>query len=470
MRNRWLAACAVLWLAAAGAAEDERIDQFPGRVQLSGTGSEGIYRLALPLAVYRGAAFADLRDLRIINAEGERVPFALYGPPRDDIEKRTLNRLPMFPLYEATNQPKSLAGVDLQIRQGTDGTLLTLHSGGETKPLPERLKGYVLDASKLSLPLRALHFDWRVGPDSHEGRVRIETSDDLKNWQQLADGTLIDLEFAGQRLQQQRVDFAPAHARYLRLSWDKAAFPLNGVWAESMETGRASPQETLVISATPGEKAGEYFFDTAARLPVERARLLLPEANTLAPTQLLVRTDGKSMWRGIGNVTFYRLNRDGKELISPQVSVAAYGERYWLVRIDSRSGGLGAAMPKLEISWNPGQVAFVARGKGPFSLAFGNLHAQRTSLELPALIPGYRPGSEDSLPVASLSSTAAEIAVPVTASSDFDLDRSQIKRLALWLSLIVGVAVLAWMATRLSREMKNTANGTDGKGQQERAE
>ncbi|MBI3716761.1 MAG: DUF3999 domain-containing protein [Betaproteobacteria bacterium] len=464
MSTRWLALCWALCSTLAVAAEEERIEQFAGRLPLSGTGSEGIYRMAVPLAVYRGVAFADLRDLRVINAAGERVPFALYGPPRSDTEQRSLTRLPMFPLYETPSAPNALGGVDLQIRQQADGTLLTLHSGGVAKPAAGRLKSYVLDASKLGLPMRALQFDWAAGPDTREGRVRIEASDDLKNWQHIADGTLIDLEFAGQRLQQQRVDFAPTRAKYLRLSWDRNAFPLNSVSAEAIESGRAPPTETMVIAATAGEKTGEYVFDTAARLPVERARLLLPDANTLAPTQLLVRTEGKAAWRSIGNGTFYRLNRDGKELVSPATAVTAYGERYWLARIDNRSGGLGGALPKLEISWNPGQIAFVARGKGPFSLAFGNDRAQRTALELPALIPGYRSGSEESLPVASVSTSADATTVLATTSTGFDIDQSQVKRLALWLLLVGGVALLAWMAMRLGRDL----NAGERKDEQDR--
>ena len=317
--------------------------------------------------------------------------------------------------------------------------------------------------------MRALQFDWTAGADSHEGRVRVEASDDLKSWVHLAEGTLIDLEFAGQRLQQKRVDFAPTRAKYLRLGWDRTAFLLNGVSAESMQTSLAQPLETMVVKATPGEKAGEYIFDTAAKLPVERARLLLPDANTLAPTQLLVRSDGKAVWRGVGNSTFYRLNRDGKELVSPAAAVGAYGERYWLARIDNRTGGLGGSMPALEISWNPGQIAFVTRGKGPFALAFGNDRAQRASLELPALIPGYRSGDEGSLPLASISTGTAEIPVPVKTSTGFDLDRSEAKRLALWLLLIGGVALLAWMAMRLGRDL-NASPKADEKVSQEKAE
>ena len=50
---------------------------FAYRMRVVGTADAAAYRVALPLALYRKIAHADLADLRVFNGNGEPVPFAV---------------------------------------------------------------------------------------------------------------------------------------------------------------------------------------------------------------------------------------------------------------------------------------------------------------------------------------------------------------------------------------------------------
>jgi hypothetical protein len=90
------------------------------------------------------------------------------------------------------------------------------------------------------------------------------------------------------------------------------------------------------------------------------------------------------------------------EVTSPEIPVISHGERYWLLRVDQKGGGLGAGMPAISVGWVPQKLVFAARGAGPFQLAYGNVGAQSVAYSIDSLIPGYKTDAEFRVKAASL--------------------------------------------------------------------
>ncbi|MDX2217835.1 MAG: DUF3999 domain-containing protein [Burkholderiales bacterium] len=459
-------------LLAAAESVAQPVESFTHVMTVKQQGGDGLQRVLLPAAVHQGSARDDLGDLRVFNARGEQVPFAHAAAPRVAETAPTTHGLPIFPLTVARTGGAADDTLSLQIRQQKDGTLISLNSrttDGKSTALSaeERrdLSGYIVDASHLNPgdgkaePVRvsALVFDWEVIVDSRAGRVRIETSNDLKAWSTLIqDGALVDLEHAGQRLTQKRIDVTPTDARYLRLTWADKPFVLKSVTAE-MQAERAAPALSRhVVSPEAGKvdglQAGEHVFDLGGRLPVREVRLLLPEPNTVAPVRIFARRDVSQPWRQVESATFYRLNRDGVELVSPAVKLPPQNERFWKVAVDARAGGLGQGRPQLEVGWQPQSIVFAARGEGPYRLAWGNAEAAPAQLSLTALVPGYRQDSEYSLPVAEAGDVARQTVTPPSALAKLT-QTFTLKQGVLWLVLLLGVGLLGLMAWRLNAQM-----------------
>lgn len=466
------------------------IESFSHVMTVKQQGGDGLQRVLLPAAVHQGSARPDLGDLRVFNARGEQVPFAHASAPRVADTAPATHELPLFPLTVARSGGASDDALSLQVRQQKDGTLISLNSrlgDGKSAALSARnrrdLSGYIVDASRLNprdgktepALLSALVFDWDVAEDSRSGRVRIETSSDLKSWSTLLqDGALVDLEHGGQRLTLKRVEFTPTDARYLRLTWADRPFVLKSVTAEVQAAQVAPALARHVVSAEAGNvaglQAGEHAFDLGGRLPVREVRLLLAEPNTVAPVRIFARSDATQPWRPVESATFYRLNRAGAELVSPAVKLPLQNERFWKVAIDARAGGLGQGKPQLEVGWQPQSIVFAARGEGPYRLAWGQAEATPAHLALAALVPGYRPDSEYALPLAETGELTRQVVTPPSALQKLAKGWTW-KQAVLWLVLIAGVGFLGLMAWRLNSQMSsagaaksNVPGPDDGKG------
>lgn len=439
----------VLASAALTAGAAERPDEFGYCVPIRIDGADALYRLEIPQSAYEGAARGDLGDLRVFNGSGEVVPHAFVPRPAPDTAAAPAIELRFFPLYGP--QGVTTAGLDIRAERTGDGTVVRVTTPGTHGKSRRMLLGYLVDSSGVKKALKTLELDWQSA-NAFSGNLRVEGSDDLARWTTLAAAApLVDLQFAGQRLEQKAVALPSAQYKYLRLSWPTEQPPLE------LTRLRGRPGDVQLeperrwkdVAGAAGEKTGEYLFDLGGRLPVDRLRMRLPEPNTLVSVQVLARDGEHQPWQTIGSQVVYRLQRAGQEIVNPALPVAGNGWRYWLVRVDQKGGGLGQGVPWLHAGWVPQQLVFVARGSPPFELAYGNARAQPATYSIDTVVPGWRSDEE-------LKASPAQAGPERELAGSAALrPRIDYKTWALWASLLLGVALLAWMAWQLARQMKN---------------
>ena len=443
---RYLALAALL--AAFNAAADSPSD-YRATAAIVTKASDAIQRVTLPFEAYRDAR-RDLADLRIFNARGEALPIAFAAEEEATRETPPAVPLPMFPVF-APSIPGS-GDLDVTVRIDRDGTLVSLQGRKRLAAAP-RAVAWILDASRIEKPLRALVVEWDPGPGTEIARVSVEASDDLKSWRSLASyAPIVRLEQAGQKLTQPRVEFAAQRARYLRVTAQSNAFVLRAAQVELEDVVRPAARSTRRVAATPGTKPGEYLFDLGARLPVEALRVVMPTQNSVAPFDVSAREGESGPWQRVTSATFYRLVREGVQIQSPLVAVGRRPARYWSIQLDARSPGIGAAPPSLEVEWRPAQVVFVARGEAPYTLAFGNADVKRAVLAVSEIIPGYEKHAELKLPEATLGPVSVEAAADGGWRSIMG-DTSPRKAL-LWAILVTAVLAMGAMAWRLMGQMR----------------
>ena len=440
---------------ATGSASD-----YAGALPLTTRPGEAMHRIELPVSVYAGVEHADLRDLRVFNAAGELVPYALASDRPAPTPPVASFTPPVFTVWGEVG--KAPGQLDVRIEQREDGSVVSIKTNetrrkkGREAPVRYAV-AYIIDASKIDSPIAAMTPQWRQAPDNYVGTVRIEAGDDLKEWRPLLSGAPLAFLTQGQaRLVQDSYRFAPTRSKYFRVILSPKAPEMIGLNAEAPSERAETRRQSLRVAGRAGANAGEIEFDLGLRAPVDRIRVVVPQPNALAPVRLDVRPDPRGEWRPVVSTVAYRIVRDGQELASPAVPVAPNPSPRWRAVVDQASGGFGSALPELEVSWPARNLVFLARGAGPYLLAFGRREAQAAQLPLATLVPGYRDGDETAFPIAEIGAlrTAPPPAPSIMPQLLGDLDP---KKFGLWAALIIGVLVLALMAWRLSRQMKNGA-------------
>ena len=308
--------------------------------------------------------------------------------------------------------------------------------------------------------IQTLRFEWQSGADGFVGSVRVEGSDDLSAWNAIANrAALVRLTFGGHQLTQNRVELRGVRFKYLRVSWPENQQPLESLTVVAERAGGMVPPRRVwqkINGAVVAGQAGEYRYDLGGPFPFDRVRVDLPQLNSLVQLQILSRAKSDEPWRLQTRATAYRLRRNETEVSSPEIALTNVGERYYLLRVDQKGGGVGGGVPIFQIGWPPQKLVFAARGAGPFQLAYGNRAAKAAAFPIDSLIPGYKTDAEFKVRTVSLGEQVTLAgAARLRAQTDY-------KKWTLWGILILGVFVLAAMAYRLARQVKTTpADETD---------
>lgn len=418
-------------------------------------GRDGVYKVALPLDVYRAIRYADLRDLRVFNADAEVVPHVVTRSAGSVSVKSEPIELPRFPVYAA--EQSKLGDLDLQIKRDSQGTLINLRNrsgvAGQNK-----LIGYLLDGSKVGPRIKEIELQWSDSIANYVGSVTIEASDDLATWRILAkDAPVTRMKFGDHLLDQRRVKFTPTPLIYLRISGlalqqNELALPeLTRVLAIPADSSADVQRTWITIAGRPlANKPGDYEFDVGAQVPIDRLHTELPQMNTLIEAELLARGDVKTPWQSVTRTTAYRITQSARQFNSDDLQIKRDGRRHWLLRIADQGGGLGGGNPSLKVGWLADQVLFLARGRGPFQLAYGAVGVKASEVAITTLTIG-------SDGKGGIQAQSTKLGTRVTLGGEsrlaLVLDPFPWKKWTLWAVLGLGVILIGWMASRLVGQM-----------------
>ena len=436
---------ALLALFAPLAVGQESASDYAVQVPLSLSGEGPWYRLELPMAVHMAARHADLRDLRVFNGAGEAQAYALSQGSARQHETQQDSAVKWFPLRGPLHAEQS-PGV--RVRRSTNGTLVEVLADDAPHAAEEVLRGWLLDTSGIEAPLHKLILDWRAEREGFQ-RFSIEASDDLQHWRAWGDGQIARLSFADERIDQREVRLPGQSARYLRLLWSSPRQAPQLLSARLLSAGSDRPA-ALSWSAdlSPSSaKAGEYRWDLPLALPLQRVRVELAEANTLAPVSVTGRREGQVQWQPLARGLLYRLPQDGQEVLQDELELHGAPVQQLRVQVDERGGGLGSAAPSIRVGIRATQVVFLARGTPPYVLAIGKAAGSAASLPLSTLIPGY---DDQRLAALGVATAIATPLLEVAAGAEQAPDRDW-QRLGLWAVLLAGVGLLVLMAWSLLR-------------------
>jgi len=425
-----------------------------------------VYRLFVPREVYGTVARDDLGDIRIFNSADAVVPHILRRPKKKSEIIELTKALPFFPLYREENRTGK-EGLSVRIEKGRDGAIINVESDDAVIDKDRKLSGYIIDAGRHEGRIYELDISWQKERENFVTTVSVEYSHDLTHWSnQVPRATLARMRFSGQEISRKRIQLPAKTARYLRLSWPAGR---DGVEVKEILAVKRSgePERENIWTALKGEPGPDdakkgitaYEYDSAARLPVDRVRLRFAEKNTLVKARLFSRPDQEATWRYRQSGIFYELSFDQTSLVQDTVSVGLSPDRYWRVEIEEGASGDPGNIPIIELGWVPYELLFVARGEGPFMLAYGSARLGEEGLNnsAPELLTQVMGEDEDALlkEAVLLPKTVLggpELLVPEPPPLPW-------RKWLLWGILVVGVGIIARMALSLGKGMNREKEG-----------
>jgi Protein of unknown function (DUF3999) len=407
-------------------------------------GDAAAYRFALPLMVYQNTAREDLGDLRVFNAEGAVIAYSLSRPTTRSNPSQASVELPLFPLHEGARV--SIDGVRVTINSAGSAVNLQTQNG---TPVSTNVRQYLLDARAVDSTLSALQLNWPEGSFEYTGRLSIEVSEDLATWHLLLVAPIANLHANGQTLIENHVDLPATKAKFWRLTWLGAApnFELNAVHAEPAAALAEPDRDSLDVDGVADAKnPREYVFDLGAHPPVSRINVLLPDANNVLDVEISSRPTQNAAWRSMLRTGVYRLKAADADQQNAALQVTSDTDRYWRARILGAGGSLRSPL-RLHVEWIPNEVTFLSQGRAPFLLAYGNASATRTETDLSQLPHNLKVAPATLGPVQITGGASRLVPKP----APFPMMRA-----ALWSVLVIAVALLGWMAYRISNESTGT--------------
>jgi len=428
-------------------------------IDLSANGGP-FYQVVLPLPVYQGVQRQDLGDLRVFNGQGEVVPHSLIRAQSTSISREKYIAVPVFPITQSKSVQEAGGEVALDVQRKADGTLIAVPKN--TKPGKEiaLVQGAILDLSQIKERVRALHLQ-AVQSDVPFHAFAVETSDDLQQWHSLlSDAQLVHLQQGGQVIDKDTFELDGKAGKYLRIVWREPtqAPPLASASVVTTHTSldRARILWTDPITPTTTE-ANVYDYPIPGHLPLEQVRIGLPQLNTLAPLQVQryiapSAQRQRGAWATLTQTVAYRLQSPQGEVRSPDIELNNAPLDRVRLTVDASSGGIGNGAPTLQVGFIPQILVFLARGQGPFTLAWGAKSTESAALPAATLLPSY---SADKPVAASPATLQAIAAIPLDATlTDTDKATAKASKGLLWAVLVAGLLVLAGMVTMLLKQIR----------------
>ncbi len=315
----------------------------------------------VPPAAFGRSQAANLADLRLIDAQGRAVPYALrVRRPHDEQELLPARA------FDRISRPDRSASISLDL--------------GEKPPEHNQIE--------VDVP------GWGYGRP-----LRLEGSADGKEWGRLLDDVyLVRLEIAGRQVVQRRFTYPPSRLRYLRvtvqpdrvLKDDKPAIDAVRVFhavavpgEELLVTGTLQPREPVRVGKDPGSA---WRIDLGEEgVPCEKLILEIAEESYSRPFTLeQLPPDQPPVVVAAGELR----HRPGQP--PGPLTIVLYGEirTRWLrlTVADYRNPPLTlqrvtAAAPARQVVFGP------AAGAGPFRLYTGNPRAQAPNYDFAASLP-----------------------------------------------------------------------------------
>lgn len=455
-------------------------------------GRQSVQTFILTEDVYKCLKYSGYQDLVVVNSERQIVPFRVSVPAQKrDVKTHTKDiafyHEPAAASYKTGDQIRRIADLT--------GVVSGNESDSQWADKNTFYSSLILEQKKSDDVLKSITIHRKLGATPVNATVIIESSDDLQRWKTLHNPMhILYLPGTDNNLQSNVLKISTSRvAKYLRLAtlsnidnftaeitsitgeyeastyttapllWSNMSVlhPMAKTGAWLMPLGdlrpvshiRFSPAENIVfyqgaIYTKPHINPDVHEHQRQTRRDARKKIKTLIENTVHDPH--VPRSSAEEPWRYVTRFTQYRIYTGTDSVTSSDIRISPIQSKNWKFVFQQPRITGKAQLPEIEIGWRPSQVTFIAQGAGPFQLLAGS--SERANQQ--AFPPQLLSANED-IEIVELASPIASVDIESPPASSLDektsFDRN---KMLLWLTLLIGVVLMATMAYRLSKKMK----------------
>ncbi|MDR1506863.1 MAG: DUF3999 domain-containing protein [Treponema sp.] len=335
---------------------------FAGSVEITGTPG-GLLAFEIPEDVYRGLRRTDMGDIRIYDSSGNPAPFFVRGI-KGTVTIPEKQNVPLLMWNEQAGRfTSSSPGIEIN----TQGIAVTINP-----PTSEKGSLYLADLSR---------FDGGASPSKlvlefeqsgfFNARVSMRTSGDLSQWTDYGKTqTAAFYDNPGT----DRNEFDIPRARYILLEFNGSIPAIHSaqVRFDPVENPAAMRETSFAGTKSADGKTARYH--TEGRFPAARLAFSLSRPDSIRIT-VKDREAEEAPWRDGGETTVYRIERPGEApSVNGPIDIRTYYEEsrgpYWEIEVLGEQ--ILDEVPEMILLWEARELVFLARGNGPWTLAYGS--------------------------------------------------------------------------------------------------
>lgn len=453
-------------------ARSDSLDAFPIKASITPQ-EEGhsFYQFTLTRSVYETLSGRERSEIRLYNKEGEAIPFLIENHgPEDNIEDyEATESLNFFPLYEdALEQEDHL---NVLFKTNRQGTILEFNQKNKEAKPEQKIRGYIVDLSAFNLkkyPLTYLLFHWQTNNKSFARSLNIEASSDLENWSTIRKGaTINEFSYQGHHLIKNKIPLVILDDLYLKFTWRKDKdLPLTKLEGVFKRTRTTSPTYNS-LDIAPLKKNNELIYNLKGPFPITALSLTALPLNTVlsgswfscTPDPQTKNCDAQPLPH-FSNQLYYNIVVDQEYVTHADKDLDKSGQPFnmepvLIFRPNDKQALVKGLAPSLQVDWSPAKIIFLAQGEGPYTLAYGKKdltdYPLRKTDELKELLK-----DQSKFPSATLGELQIDKEL-LAEEIKGEPDPAEIKKTyALWGTLILGLAFLGFLTSKLIKQMKET--------------
>jgi hypothetical protein len=422
-------------------------------VAVIGDGSDALRKVELPRDLLANIARRDRRDLQVFDASGLWMPSKLVNLPAQTKTQTQFVEFALFPV-----ERRVVGGASqYSFRVSADGEDVAVNFAVD-EDQPERSRNYIVyadrEANNTLGDLVGVQFEWSAGDQNEVLPVRIEGSADLENWKVLKRGAVIsDLEHEGVTLTKKQVSFRAFAGDYLRVTWPggvgaPALTSVSGMFSKDHRLAQPWRHATLECHGENGSQAtGDACMFDIGGVPASSMRMVRADGDYYLQADMSSRSNPDAAWVMRGGIEQYHLSFDDGIVMRDWSVLPGWSDRSW--KLTFKGSAASGDSREVEIRWRPLYVAFIAQGQAPYRLAVGSS------------VAGLQGSSAVNAVIKRSSKTWVDIetvatgAVAVNDVESYFWTRDRIETYLLWLVLIIGVAVMLWIALGVFKRLEH---------------